>query len=210
MLQAHDLLWLRPGAELLTLAPLPDWAAAALALRHPVVVRRGARSATCVPVGLRGATRGQRFAAQVKAASVTMVSTPESLARRALSHPSARSELPALAWLRQLLQRLPPDLAWGPTGSVGFELATGLEVVRPDSDLDIVIRADTPISRDAAKTLLALFANELCRCDVQLATPNGGVALVEWARGERTVLLKTDQGPRLVGDPWDPLEGVWP
>jgi phosphoribosyl-dephospho-CoA transferase len=208
MFQPHDLLCLQPGTELQTDVPQPDWVRDVLSAKHPVVVRRGMRSEVSIPVGLRGATRGQRFAAQVDAACVLQAIKPESLTRAVLSLSEARREMPALAMLRQLQQELSIEQVWGPTGSVGFELASGLPVVKPSSDLDIVVRAHAPISRGEAQTLLSLFANSLCRSDVSLDTPYGGVSLLEWARGDCKVLLKTDTGPRLVGDPWDCPEGV--
>lgn len=207
MFQPHDLLCLQPGAELQTDVPLPDWARDVLSAMHPVVVRRGMRSPASIPVGLRGATRGQRFAAQADAAQVLRVIKPESLTQAVLSLPEARRQLPALLMLRHLQQELCLEQVWGPAGSVGFELASGLPVVKPGSDLDIVVRAPAPVSRGEAQAMCSLFANSLCRCDVSLDTPCGGVSLLEWARGDDKVLLKTDRGPRLVDDPWDCPEG---
>jgi phosphoribosyl-dephospho-CoA transferase len=40
------------------------------------------------------------------------------------------------------------------------------------------------------------------RIDAQIDTPLGGFALAEFAAGRPRVLLRTDGGPRLVGDPW--------
>ena len=55
--------------------------------------------------------------------------------------PVART-IPALRALSLLTQRWKAlDSAWGPGGSVGFELATGRHVVTPQSDLDVVIYA---------------------------------------------------------------------
>lgn len=210
MFQPHDLLWLQPGAELRSDAPLPDWARSVLSSGHPVVVRRAARSPESIPVGLRGATRGQRFAAHVDAACVMKAIRPEALTGAVLSLPDARAGMAAFVRLEALLRELPVDQGWGPTGSVGFELATGIPVVKPGSDLDIIVRARSPISRSQARTLLSFFPESTCRCDVSLDTPNGGVSLLEWARGDNKVLLKTDSGPRLVADPWHYIEGSNP
>ena len=40
------------------------------------------------------------------------------------------------------------------------------------------------------------------RVDLQLETPQGAVALREWAGEAPRVLLKTQDGPLLVSDPW--------
>jgi phosphoribosyl-dephospho-CoA transferase len=92
-------------------------------------------------------------------------------------------------------------LAWGPTGSVGFELATGTAVVGPASDLDVVVRAPEPWSHVRARELADDLARLPVRVDTQLDTPSGAVALAEYARGGR-VLLRTPDGPKLTNDPW--------
>jgi len=92
-------------------------------------------------------------------------------------------------------------LAWGPTGSVGFELATGTAVAGPASDLDVVIRAPELWSLARARELADDLARLPVRVDMQLDTPSGAVALAEYARGGR-VLLRTPDGPKLVNDPW--------
>jgi phosphoribosyl-dephospho-CoA transferase len=92
-------------------------------------------------------------------------------------------------------------LAWGPTGSVGFELATGVAAASTDSDLDVVVRAPEPLPLGNAREI-ADHLNRLPTCvDAQLDTPAGAVMLSEYARGDR-VLLRTPDGPRLTWDPW--------
>jgi phosphoribosyl-dephospho-CoA transferase len=98
--------------------------------------------------------------------------------------------------------------AWGPTGSCGYELATGIATVEPTSDLDLVVYADEPISREAARELSRMFTHPACRCDVQLDTPAGGIALREWARGDTRVLVKTPYGPVLSNQPWRVMSGA--
>jgi phosphoribosyl-dephospho-CoA transferase len=92
-------------------------------------------------------------------------------------------------------------LAWGPTGSIGFELATGVAVAGPASDLDVVVRAPEPWFLAQARELVADLARLPVRVDTQLDTPTGAVVLGEYARGGR-VLLRTPDGPKLVNDPW--------
>jgi phosphoribosyl-dephospho-CoA transferase len=92
-------------------------------------------------------------------------------------------------------------LAWGPTGSVGFELATGAAVAGPASDLDVVVRAPEPWSFARARELADDLARLPVRVDTQLDTPSGAIALAEYACGGR-VLLRTPDGPKLTNDPW--------
>jgi phosphoribosyl-dephospho-CoA transferase len=92
-------------------------------------------------------------------------------------------------------------LTWGPTGSVGFELATGVAVASSTSDLDVVVRAPEPWSVENARDIEDNLAPLPTRVDVQLDTPAGAVMLAEYTRGGR-VLLRTPEGPRLTCDPW--------
>ncbi|WP_454911525.1 malonate decarboxylase holo-ACP synthase [Stutzerimonas chloritidismutans] len=192
----HDLLWgMRP--EQLP-ADAPAWAVAVLAAGQPVVVRRARVAVGLVAVGLRGATRDQRLAALMPVEAISHRLAPEALLAR-----QACEDLPVfrvLAELRPLLDAL--GHAWGVTGSAGFQLATGLPTAHPNSDLDLLLRAERPLPRSEARPLLQLLEGRACRVDLQLETPLGGVALREWAGGAARVLVKTADGPRLVGDPW--------
>ncbi|WP_454913009.1 malonate decarboxylase holo-ACP synthase [Stutzerimonas chloritidismutans] len=192
----HDLLWgMRP--EQLP-ADAPAWAVAVLAAGQPVVVRRARVAVGLVAVGLRGAMRDQRLAALMPVEAIGHRLVPEDLLAR-----QAGEDLPVfrvLAELRPLLDAL--GHAWGVTGSAGFQLATGLPTAHPDSDLDLLLRAERPLPRSEARPLLQLLEGRACRVDLQLETPLGGVALREWAGGAARVLVKTADGPRLVGDPW--------
>jgi len=204
-LRAHDLLWFDNCSSFQGDGPLPDWAAAVLRERQPVVVRRAVASRQEIAVGLRGHSRAQRLGGSLPTAAITRVATPESLLQRL---GSADLTLPALASLATLCRRLPSHCVWGPTGSVGFQLATGLPVVRVDSDLDIVMRFPEEPDRAEMAPVLRLFAELPVRCDAQMETPHGAVALAEWARGERRMLLKTARGPFLVANAWQLDEGA--
>ncbi len=97
-------------------------------------------------------------------------------------------------------------MRWATPGALparrGFQLATGLPTAHPDSDLDLLLRAEHPLPRSEARPLLQLLEGRACRVDLQLETPLGGVALGEWAGGAARVLVKAAEGPRLVSDPW--------
>ena len=90
---------------------------------------------------------------------------------------------------------------WGVTGSTGYALATGIPVIHAASDLDLLIRAPEPLTRDALQRWQQQLTGALCRADTQVETPEGAFALAEWLRDGKT-LLKTRHGPRLVVDPW--------
>ena len=208
----HDLLWLADPAALVVQETLPRWATPAWLAVSPVVVRRSTSAVSSeVPVGLRGATRSERCAAHVSADRVIRSLTPEAIARSvstsAVVWESALPCLRTLARIAGALDELP--LAWGVTGSVGFTLASGFDVLRFDSDLDLVVRAPSKADADGLCAIAALLPDLEARVDVQVETPLGAFALQEWLRTGGPVLLRTNGGPVLVDDAWSGL-GVTP
>jgi phosphoribosyl-dephospho-CoA transferase len=210
----HDLLWLRVVDRFEPEAGWPAWLDCAWLVRAPLVVRREALAGSRVPVGARGAQRNQRCKGYVQRAAVARHATPEMLARAVLGATlktpltlppgeltdSNLAPLRALAALAPRMKAL--GVAWGPTGGVGFFLATGLPVLRADSDLDLLVRAPGRLAATTVDSLLALQANAGCRVDIQVDTGWGGFALSEYAQGRRRILLKTATGPVLLADPW--------
>ena len=202
-MRPHDLIRLADGAGIRHEGQVPAWVPVSLARAPWVVVRRAPTKAGLVPVGVRGCTRPERFAAFLAPTAVAARVSPEGLAGtrgwRHAFHTRWPGAVRALDALDELFTFL--GLAWGPTGSVGFELATGTAVVGPASDLDVVVRAPEPWSFARARELADNLARLPVRVDTQLDTPSGAVALAEYARGGR-VLLRTPDGPKLTNDPW--------
>jgi phosphoribosyl-dephospho-CoA transferase len=208
----HDLLWIEDAKALTTVSPLPPWASADRLLRAPVVVRREkVDDPRLVPVGLRGKTRSERFAAYLDRNAVARRIRPEMMVDHALAYIEEQRGLlrafEALAVLAPLLDAT--GLAWGPTGGVGFQLASRLPVVRADSDLDILLRSRAPLSTAQMLELRMICSSPICRIDIQVDTGNGAFSFAEWANvnaqwasGNGRVLLKTDTGPVLTADPW--------
>lgn len=208
----HDLLFLRRGAQFEACAgagtgALPGWLDAAWLAQAPLVVRRAPAAPGRVAVGARGLERNQRCAGHVALPDVARRVTPQDLARAVLADPGRfaadGATLPCLAALLDLAPRFSDlGLDWGPAGGAGFWLASGLPVLRPTSDLDLLVRAPHPLAPGLLAALCALQRDAACRIDIQVDTGLGGFALNEYARSKR-VLLKTDHGPMLVDDPWD-------
>ncbi|SFI50220.1 phosphoribosyl-dephospho-CoA transferase [Collimonas sp. OK307] len=208
----HDLLWIEDAKALKTVTPLPPWASADRLLCTPVVVRREkVDDPRLVPVGLRGKTRSERFAAYLDRDAVARCFKPEILAGHAPAYiEEQRSRLPAFEALAVLAPLLDATgLVWGPTGGVGFQLASRLPVVREDSDLDILLRSRAPLSTTQMLGLRMICSSPICRIDIQVDTGNGAFSFAEWAyvnaqwaSGNGRVLLKTDTGPILTTDPW--------
>lgn len=193
----HDLLWGMTPAELP--ADAPEWVRHVLAAGQPVVVRRAMVAVDQLAIGVRGASRNQRYASAMPRAGVQRCVPPEQLVEHLPV--STMPALQALLALKPYLDEL--GLPWGVTGSVGYQLATDIETVNADSDLDLLLRAPQPLSRRRAEALQQRLDKAACRVDMQLETPLGGVALREWAGSSARVLLKCATGARLVDNPWD-------
>ena len=199
--RVHDLLRID---ALTDMQDAPSWVACALGRAPWVVVRRARRDTGLVPVGVRGSARSERHAASIGEAAILQVLSPEMLVAAPID--PARCSVPALAllaWLKPVLEDF--ALTWGPTGSVGFELASGQPTVKDSSDLDLVIRCPERLPAGHAKRLRDALVDCARRAgrlaDAQIEVPAGAVSLQELAAGGR-VLLRTAQGPRLTSDPW--------
>ena len=200
--RAHDLLWLDAMPDEMA---LPPWATAAWLRQAPLVVRRATTAPGRLPVGLRGPARSERHACEIDVDQVLRRVTPEMLSARVTAMPPDAIQCAALAALRTVAPLLDATgWAWGPTGGVGFALASGLPVLRADSDLDLVLRIAQPPDAAQSDALRAIAASVTgCRLDLQIDTGHGGFAYAEWAAGRGKVLLKTDRGPLLTATPWE-------
>jgi phosphoribosyl-dephospho-CoA transferase len=228
----HDLLEIDVERFLQAQVEAPGWVAESLREAPFVVVRRGLISAEQrISVGVRGTRRSERWAGVCYPDIVRAMVTPQALLRRVVSAgqitplsqrgpardvtpsasgltPSARSVgLPALRSLSLLAERWSElKCDWGPGGSVGFELATGCHVVSPQSDLDVVIYAQTPLGTAEARALLDCAQGLPAAVDVRVETPICGFSLAEFAnRAAAPILLRFASGPVLGTDPWAEL-----
>jgi phosphoribosyl-dephospho-CoA transferase len=199
-LRPHDLVRLAPGAP--GFADAPVWVAEALRRAPFVVMRRAPRQGDAVAVGVRGTTRGERFGTWLDPRHIESVLTPEKLS--AHQPAPSRKHLPVFALLRAVAPLITND--WGPAGSAGFELASGMPTVTAQSDLDIVIRAPVAIPRDKASALFDALSEAAqsfgTRIDIQMETPEAAFSLAEFARASLRVMLRHIDGPRLAADPW--------
>ncbi len=202
----HDLIRLREAIALTVDAPQPAWVEPALRRAPWVVVRRGRVRDGMIPVGVRGLTRQQRFAAVLTVAEIVDRLSPRELTdSRFVVEQERKDAAPALA----ALARVAPILAsrghrWGPGGSVGFEIGTGVATATSSSDLDLILWQDHRLGLDEAIELRAVLAEAAApaRVDVLLETPRGGVSLADLAAMPARLLVRTPDGPLLSADPW--------
>jgi phosphoribosyl-dephospho-CoA transferase len=206
---AHDLLQISGCIDLVKIGqePSPVWIERSLRLAPFVVVRRANPFDGLIPVGVRGSIRNQRFGAYLGAESVLRRIAPEQLNESySLQNGTRTKRIPALNALVEIKKNLSHfPLTYGPTGSVGFELASGLLATTAASDLDLLIRTPERLSMKLAQELMKIFSRIPCRVDAQLETPRGAVSLIEYTSGQLPLLLRKSGGPVLVDDPWRPL-----
>jgi phosphoribosyl-dephospho-CoA transferase len=201
--RTHDLSEIDANVFIAGNASAPAWVEEALRKTPFVVVRRGRTTDEEIPIGVRGAERNQRWAAFCHPTWLKSILTPPQLLTGTI--PALRVDaVPALRALQVLKDRwIDLDHPWGPGGSVGFELATGRHVVKPESDLDVVIYAEGKITREQATSLQARTTNLLVPVDIRVETLGCGFSLTEYARGKAAgILLRTPDGLELSDDPW--------
>ncbi|MFC7395318.1 malonate decarboxylase holo-ACP synthase [Scopulibacillus cellulosilyticus] len=200
-LKTHDLLRLKDIDNIISYSPIPDWVATSLRRAPFVVVRRAPLMKETVPIGIRGSTRSERFAAFLPYSNIKERFSPEKLViDRAWNRCERRIEMPALQVLPQvdhLLQDY-PDITWGPGGSAGFELASGVHTVKLSSDLDLIFKQSRGLTVETAREIFKKLSDLPVRVDVQIETSKGAVSLQEYAKGVSPILMKTENGPYLV------------
>jgi phosphoribosyl-dephospho-CoA transferase len=201
--RTHDLLEIDANELISGHGSAPEWVEEVLRRSPFVVVRRGRVTDQEIPVGVRGPERNQRWPTFCHPKLVRSILTPPHLL--AGNIPIARAKaIPALRAFDLLKDRwLRLGRPWGPGGSVGFELATGNLVANEQSDLDIVIYADTRMTVDEAKSLWAHTMDISAVADIRVETPVCGFSLAEYAQaGSAAILLRTPVGHLLGNDPW--------
>lgn len=203
-LNPHDLVRFRNIDNIIFDSPKPQWVIESLMRAPFVVVRRAPILGSVVPVGIRGGVRNQRLAAAIELENIIQRVTPEELALskswRINKHLQEIGISSALEYVDSILTQ--ERINWGPTGSVGFELASEIITATENSDLDITIRASEFMSIDTSKELMIQLLQASVKVDVQLETLKGCVILAEYARGESSIMIRTANGPRLVKNPW--------
>lgn len=196
-LRPHDLVRL-VSAEAIEAVDPPDWVAAALEGAPWVVVRRAAALEGRIAVGVRGATRTERFAALVRSEAIIARAAPEELApgRALWREPAPHPVVVALVAIAAAMDAI--GVPWGPTGGAGFEIASGRRVLTEASDLDLLVRASNTDDMPALEKVAGIVGASPVRVDMQVETAQGAVALSELFGSAGPVLLKTSHGPRLI------------
>jgi phosphoribosyl-dephospho-CoA transferase len=172
-----------------------------------VVVRRGRISDGLIPVGMRGAQRHERCAGFTRLSEVLETRRPDQL--RLLLAEDSRRALQAFRTLSYLESHLVGlDMSWGPGGSVGYELASGIPAVRADSDLDFILVAPKKLEITEAKDLWRMISSAPGKVDALVETPFCGFSLEEFVTTSPCkILLRTSDGRILGSNPWNLSNG---
>lgn len=209
----NDLLQFTSFQDLvLTENPLPGWAKDSLSETKTVVVRRGLINDNLIPVGIRGYERKQRFACYLNVAAIKKQYHPQYFIQHKswASLSEDRQKLPPFRALQKIVPLL-SNFQWGIGGSLGYEMATGVKMVKNTaqhvSDLDLLLYQTPTLNRSQARELLQKLNQSHVHADVQVVKGQNGFSLEEYAanRSKKT-LVKTAAGPLLVVDPWQFLQ----
>jgi phosphoribosyl-dephospho-CoA transferase len=204
--QVHDLLRIDPDCLTAGCVAPPSWARESFITCPWAVVRRAQAPVGQLAVGVRGATRSERWGGFCAKSLISKIVRPAELLVLARSSTHIL-RTPAFRMLQQIIESWHDlTLLWGPTGSVGFELATGRQVTTEASDLDIAIRAPHRIDLEQARSLWHRVTEMQTKVDVRVETPECGFSLEEYAcsassRNSR-ILLRYPDSSRFGDDPW--------
>jgi phosphoribosyl-dephospho-CoA transferase len=206
-LHVHDLILLRTESAVISTEGGPVCPFLNSNQRPWVVVRRGRMSDGLIPVGVRGMQRHERCAGFTEASEVLEIRRPDQL--RLLLAEDSRLGLQAFRTLSYLESHLVGlDMNWGPGGSAGYELASGIPAVRADSDLDFILFAPKQLDITEAQDLWRMISSAPGKVDALVETPFCGFSLEEFATtSPRKILLRTNDGRILGSNPWNLSNG---
>jgi len=203
-LKTHDLLKIKDVNQFLKYIQQNNWINEAIRRAPFVVVRRSILTSSLIPVGIRGFERSQRFAASLSYNNISDKISPEQISKSKLwetnEHIKNTKIYNVLQSIDYILEQ--EGLSWGPTGSTGFELVSGMPTVNKNSDLDIIIRAKKPLDLNTAIRVKEKLDEIPFVIDSLIETPEGSISLIEYSKNIHPILLRTVNGPYLVTDPW--------
>lgn len=194
-IKVHDIVQFASINDIETSMELPEWVKDAPASQNFGVVRRMPITNKTVPIGLRGDTREKRHGAFIHESYIMQVISPVSLVNR-IDEFNDRIYFPTLYKVKEVFEKY--SLKWGPTGSIGFEIATSIPVTTPNSDIDICLYLDQ-IDTDLL-VVVGKFLDSLDRrIDVQVEVPSiGAFILNDYLKNMKAgFIIKTKFGPHL-------------
>ncbi|HWK23619.1 MAG TPA: malonate decarboxylase holo-ACP synthase [Ureibacillus sp.] len=194
-IKVHDIVQFETIQQLENPLSLPDWVNTAPASKNYGVVRRMPIMNKLLPIGLRGDSREKRHGAFIQEKNLIKVIPPTSLVE-SIGLFNDRIYYSALYKMKNELEK--HNLLWGPTGSVGFEMATSIHVTTPNSDIDICIYVEQ-IEEELLVTVGKFLDSLEQRIDVQVEVPSiGAFLLSDYLKfGNTGFIVRTKFGPHL-------------
>ncbi len=201
----HDIVKVKEGVSLDTLF-LPQWALERWHRSPYQVIRRAIARDNEIPIGIRGTSRGERFGSSIPMHWVEAVIRPQDLVvNQAWDHWIRADQFPEMLTTIEVMSDILTDIEWGIGGSLGYELTTGQATITDNSDLDIILYPLQKFSRECANKWLNVSDYCAKKVDLQVQTEKGAFHLVEYALGNRQILLKKIDGYTLIEDVWGEL-----
>ncbi len=169
-INVHDIVKFSSINQLIGLTTIPIWVAHSQAATCYGVVRRAPITNQLVPIGLRGSARHERYGAKIQKQYILEIIAPDSLIEPLDNFKNKRF----YSLLNDIRHKFNPyKINGGPTGSVGFELATGIHVTSITSDLDLLIHMEV-IDEVLLHEIGNLLADSRIIIDPQIEIPGIG------------------------------------
>lgn len=186
----HDIVYLKSMDQLDFFEPFQDWMQQDEMAQGIAVVRRMKVIDGKVAIGFRGNHRSKRFAAITSMSNIQRVIRPFDIIHNIVpvTH-------------KQTLQTIEKVLAghkWGIGGSVGFSMATGINVCHEQSDVDIIIYCNKISEMDQFSQLPSQLGSCTHLVDIQVEIIGiGAVVLTDYLH-HSSFILRTGTGPILL------------
>ncbi|MFZ4199268.1 malonate decarboxylase holo-ACP synthase [Lysinibacillus sp. NPDC056220] len=194
-INVHDILKFTDIHQLNDHTAIPAWVTRSIESTSYGVVRRAPIMNQLVPIGLRGNARHERFGTSINQQYILDITTPCSLITRLDFFKNNRF----YSLLKEIRYKFDSyKIKWGPTGSVGFELATGIQVTTTTSDLDLLICLEV-IDEKLLHEISNLLVSSHITIDAQIEIPGLGAFLLNdyVENKERGFIIRTLYGPQL-------------
>lgn len=196
MVKVHDIVRFRDVGDITFHGEVPDWVKVRPASRHHAVVRRMKTTTQTVAIGLRGKGRSERIAGFINKEDIEEIITPQSLVSSPAHYRDSRFH-DVLSGIDAIVS--PFGYEWGPTGSVGFELATGVPVTTQASDLDMTVYVPSNFDYQVLVQLYEQLQQCPLRIDAQIEFGQMGAALLaDIVKFKSGFLLRTSSGPLIA------------
>lgn len=188
-LTVHDLVYLKSMDQIEYFSDYPDWMNEDVMAQGIAVVRRMKVEDGKVAIGFRGDNRSKRFAAITTLSNIKRVIRPFDVL--ANSYPATHFQ--SLTYIEKALD----DFKWGIGGSVGFSMATEINVCHENSDIDIILYCEKLQELDQLKPILSQLQKSAHRVDVQVEILGiGAVVLADYLENS-SFIVRTSTGPIL-------------